>query len=65
MAVSTRNSNRFTVNVNVEPESKVNFNLTYEELLQREKGQYEVIANIQPGQIVKKLLVEVTIILII
>ncbi|XP_018562161.1 uncharacterized protein LOC108904193 [Anoplophora glabripennis] len=61
VAVSTRNSNRFTVNVNVEPESKVNFHLTYEELLQREKGQYEVIANIQPGQIVKKLIVEVDI----
>ncbi|KAJ8962657.1 hypothetical protein NQ318_001051, partial [Aromia moschata] len=61
VSVSTRNSNRFTINVNVEPESKVSFHLAYEELLQREKGQYEIIANIQPGQIVKKLRVEVKI----
>lgn len=59
VAVSTRNSNRFAINVNIEPESKVNFHLTYEELLEMKKGQYEVIANIQPGQVVKKLRVEV------
>ncbi|KAJ8962654.1 hypothetical protein NQ318_001048 [Aromia moschata] len=59
VSVSTRNSNRLTINVNVEPESKVSFHLAYEELLQREKGQYEIITNIQPGQIVKKLRVEV------
>ncbi|KAJ8924359.1 hypothetical protein NQ315_007155 [Exocentrus adspersus] len=61
VSVSTRNSNRFLINVNVEPESKVNFHLTYEELLQREKGQYEIITNIQPGQIVKMLQVQVEI----
>ncbi|XP_018562167.1 inter-alpha-trypsin inhibitor heavy chain H3-like isoform X2 [Anoplophora glabripennis] len=59
--VAARNSNRFTINVDIEPKSKVNFNLTYEELLQREKGQYEIITNIQPGQIVMKLAVEVEI----
>uniref|UniRef100_A0A6P7FF05 Inter-alpha-trypsin inhibitor heavy chain H3-like n=1 Tax=Diabrotica virgifera virgifera TaxID=50390 RepID=A0A6P7FF05_DIAVI len=61
VAVSTKNSNRFTVNVNVEPLSKVIFKLEYEELLQRENGQYQIISNIQPGQIVKKLKVMVII----
>ncbi|XP_072393278.1 inter-alpha-trypsin inhibitor heavy chain H4-like [Diabrotica undecimpunctata] len=61
VAVSTKNSNRFTITVNIEPRSKVLFKLEYEELLQRENGQYKIITNIQPGQIVKKLKVTVTI----
>uniref|UniRef100_A0A6P7FMS6 Inter-alpha-trypsin inhibitor heavy chain H3-like n=1 Tax=Diabrotica virgifera virgifera TaxID=50390 RepID=A0A6P7FMS6_DIAVI len=61
VAVSTKNSNRFTVTVNVEPLSKVIFKLEYEELLQRENGQYQIISNIQPGQMVKKLKVMVII----
>uniref|UniRef100_A0A6P7FE66 Inter-alpha-trypsin inhibitor heavy chain H5-like isoform X1 n=1 Tax=Diabrotica virgifera virgifera TaxID=50390 RepID=A0A6P7FE66_DIAVI len=61
VAVSTKNSNRFTITVNVEPLSKVLFKLDYEELLQRENGQYEIITNIQPGQIVKKMKVTVII----
>lgn len=60
VSVSARESNRFTVNINVEPLSKVSFSLNYEELLQRENSQYEIITNIQPGQIVKKLKVEVS-----
>ncbi|XP_049822945.1 inter-alpha-trypsin inhibitor heavy chain H4-like isoform X1 [Aethina tumida] len=57
--VRARDSNRFTVNVNVEPESKAIFYLTYEELLQRQLEQYEVVLNIQPGQPVKDLDVKV------
>uniref|UniRef100_A0A6P7FEX3 Inter-alpha-trypsin inhibitor heavy chain H4-like isoform X2 n=1 Tax=Diabrotica virgifera virgifera TaxID=50390 RepID=A0A6P7FEX3_DIAVI len=61
VAVSMKNSNRFTVTVNIAPLSKILFKLQYEELLHRENGQYEIITNIQPGQIVKKLKVRVII----
>ncbi|XP_018570732.1 inter-alpha-trypsin inhibitor heavy chain H4-like isoform X2 [Anoplophora glabripennis] len=61
VAACARNSNRFTVSVNVEPEAKVVFLLTYEELLERRNGQYELIVNIRPGQIVKNLNVKVQI----
>lgn len=48
---SARDSNKFTVSVNVEAENKVTFNLTYEQLLPRKLGVYENIINIQPGQV--------------
>lgn len=48
---STRDSNKFTVSVNVESESKVTFNLTYEQLLTRKLGVYENVVNLQPGQV--------------
>lgn len=60
VAASARDSNRFTVSVNIEPESKVVFLLTYEELLERKNDQYELIVNIRPGQIVKDLNVKVS-----
>ncbi|CAG2064652.1 unnamed protein product, partial [Timema podura] len=55
----TRNSNRFTVSVNIEREKKVTFNLTYEELLKRELSVYNHAININPGQIVPDLSVVV------
>lgn len=48
---SARDSNKFTVSVNVEAESKVTFNLTYEQLLTRKLGVYENIIHLQPGQV--------------
>lgn len=48
---SARDSNVFTVSVNVEPQSKVTFNLTYEQLLTRTLGLYENIVNVNPGQV--------------
>ncbi|CAG7716949.1 unnamed protein product [Allacma fusca] len=48
--LNTRNSNVFNVNVNVKAQSKVNFNLTYEELLSRRLGRYEQSINISPEQ---------------
>lgn len=59
VAASTRDSNRFDVSVNVESQKKAAFYLTYEELLQRENEQYEIVININPGQVVKDLQVEV------
>ncbi|KAF2885858.1 hypothetical protein ILUMI_20315 [Ignelater luminosus] len=61
VAVSARDSNRFTVSVNVEPETKAAFYLTYEELLKRDDGHYEQVINLHPGQPVKDLSVEVLI----
>ncbi|XP_030759814.1 inter-alpha-trypsin inhibitor heavy chain H4-like isoform X7 [Sitophilus oryzae] len=61
VAVSARDSNRFTVSVNVEPQSKATFYLTYEELLLRTSNKYELVLNIQPGQPVKDLDVVVNI----
>nr|CAD7402716.1 unnamed protein product [Timema poppensis] len=59
VTLNSRNSNRFTVSVNIESEKKVTFNLTYEELLKRELSVYNHAININPGQIVPDLSVEV------
>ncbi|EFA05400.2 hypothetical protein TcasGA2_TC015572 [Tribolium castaneum] len=57
--LNARDSKKFTVSVNIEPSSETIFRLTYEELLQRQNGQYELIINVHPGQIVDDLCVEV------
>ena len=61
VAVSARDSNRFTVSVNIQPEAKAAFYLSYEQLLNRQDGHYEQVINIHPGQFVKDLNVEVLI----
>ena len=61
VSVSARDSKRFTVSVNIQPESKAAFYLDYEQLLKRENGLYEQVINIHPGQLVKDLSVEVVI----
>ncbi|XP_049857607.1 inter-alpha-trypsin inhibitor heavy chain H4-like isoform X6 [Schistocerca gregaria] len=61
VAVSARDSNVVHVSVNVEAQKKVTFNLTYEELLQREIGAYNLRININPRQPVDDLAVEVRI----
>lgn len=47
--------------VNVAALSKVTFNLTYQELMKRQKGLYEHAIYINPGQTVDDLRVEVAI----
>lgn len=61
VSASARDSNRFDVTANVEPQSKAAFYLSYEELLQRRNEQYEIVINIHPGQPVKDLTVQVDI----
>ncbi|KAK9890510.1 hypothetical protein WA026_010587 [Henosepilachna vigintioctopunctata] len=58
---NARDSNRFTVSVHIEPQSKAVFYLTYEELLKRQNGAYDIVINLHPGQLVKELEVEVNI----
>ncbi|XP_045153352.1 inter-alpha-trypsin inhibitor heavy chain H3 [Echinops telfairi] len=50
---SGRKLEKFTVSVNVAAGSKVTFELTYEELLKRRKGKYEMYLKVQPKQLVK------------
>ncbi|KAF7286210.1 hypothetical protein GWI33_007167 [Rhynchophorus ferrugineus] len=61
VAASARDSNRFTVSVNIEPQCKATFYLQYEELLVRKTEKYELVLNINPGQLIKKLAVVVNI----
>ncbi|XP_066206507.1 inter-alpha-trypsin inhibitor heavy chain H3 [Saccopteryx leptura] len=55
---SGRKLEKFTVSVNVAAGSKVTFELTYEELLKRNKGRYEMYLKIQPKQLVKHFEIE-------
>ncbi|CAH1114247.1 unnamed protein product [Psylliodes chrysocephalus] len=59
VAVSARDSNRFTVSINIEAEKKATFLLTYEELLERRNNNYELVLNIHPGQIVKDMTIDI------
>merc|ERR1712038_369394 len=56
-----RDANRLTVTTNVEAGDKVEFRLTYDELLERKQGQYHLAINVNPGQIVDDLKIEVII----
>jgi len=58
---TSRDSNKFTVDVNIEPGDKVIFELTYDELLERKNGNYEYGINIDPGMIIDDFKVVVNI----
>nr|XP_026484892.1 inter-alpha-trypsin inhibitor heavy chain H3-like [Vanessa tameamea] len=59
ISAKARDSNHFTVSVNVEPNTEAVFNLTYEELLVRRNGVYNHAINLHPGALVPKM--EVTV----
>lgn len=44
----------FSVSVNIAAESSVIFILTYEELLQRKLGRYEILTRVKPEQPVQE-----------
>lgn len=52
---SARDSNQFTVSVNIEAHGKVTFNLTYEQLLSRNLDVYSNVININPQQVSTEL----------
>ncbi|KAL3853654.1 hypothetical protein ACJMK2_017184 [Sinanodonta woodiana] len=56
-----RETNSFKVEVNVAAQDKVTFNLTYQELLKRNKGTYTHTVYINPGQPVADMRVDVAI----
>ncbi|XP_053601011.1 inter-alpha-trypsin inhibitor heavy chain H4-like isoform X4 [Plodia interpunctella] len=61
ITTKARDSNHFTVSVNVEPNTAAIFNLTYEELLVRRNGVYNHAINLHPGDLVPNLTVTVNI----
>ncbi|XP_056380143.1 inter-alpha-trypsin inhibitor heavy chain H3-like [Hyla sarda] len=58
---SGRKTEKFTVSVNVASESKVTFELVYEEMLKRHLGKYEMFIKVQPKTLVRKYEIEVDI----
>uniref|UniRef100_A0A8C5CJ34 Inter-alpha-trypsin inhibitor heavy chain H3 n=1 Tax=Gadus morhua TaxID=8049 RepID=A0A8C5CJ34_GADMO len=50
---SGRKMEKFSVSVNIAAKSNVTFILTYEELLQRKFGKYEILTRINPKQLVQ------------
>ncbi|CAH1265360.1 ITIH3 [Branchiostoma lanceolatum] len=62
VSAAPKRENKFKVSVNVAAQSKVTFNLTYEELLQRRLGSYELVLSIRPQQVVRHLKIDVRII---
>ncbi|RXM91235.1 Inter-alpha-trypsin inhibitor heavy chain H3 [Acipenser ruthenus] len=57
--VSGRKMEEFSVSVNIAALSKVTFELTYEELLKRHLGKYELVIKVRPQQLVKELKIDV------
>ncbi|CAK6984627.1 inter-alpha-trypsin inhibitor heavy chain H3-like [Scomber scombrus] len=51
---SGRKMEKFSVSVNIASQSNVSFILTYEELLQRKLGQYEILTRVKPKQPVQE-----------
>ncbi|XP_040215317.1 inter-alpha-trypsin inhibitor heavy chain H3-like isoform X2 [Rana temporaria] len=58
---SGRKTEKFTVSVNIAAQSKVTFELVYEEMLTRNQGKYEMFIKIQPMTLVKNFQIEVQI----
>uniref|UniRef100_A0A674JWK8 Inter-alpha-trypsin inhibitor heavy chain 3 n=1 Tax=Terrapene triunguis TaxID=2587831 RepID=A0A674JWK8_9SAUR len=58
---SGRKTEKFTVSVNIVAASKVTFELTYEELLKRHLGKYEMLIKVKPKQLVKQFQIEANI----
>ncbi|KAM9134184.1 LOW QUALITY PROTEIN: inter-alpha-trypsin inhibitor heavy chain H3-like [Pangshura tecta] len=58
---SGRKTEKFTVSVNIAGASKVTFELTYEELLKRHLGKYEMLIKVKPKQLVKQFQIDVNI----
>lgn len=51
--ITDRKLEQFHVSVNIAAASKVTFELTYEELLKRHLGKYELLIKVRPKQLVK------------
>ncbi|XP_038668463.1 inter-alpha-trypsin inhibitor heavy chain H3-like isoform X2 [Scyliorhinus canicula] len=56
---SGRKMETFKVSVNVAPAKKVTFEVTYEELLKRKLGKYEMILRVKPMQLVSHFQIDV------
>ncbi|KAM9374504.1 inter-alpha-trypsin inhibitor heavy chain H4-like [Phaethornis superciliosus] len=57
--ITGRKLEQFHVSVNIAAASKVTFELTYEELLKRQLGKFELLIKVQPKQLVKHFQIDV------
>nr|XP_005485567.1 inter-alpha-trypsin inhibitor heavy chain H4 [Zonotrichia albicollis] len=57
--ITDRKLEQFHVSVSIAAASKVTFELTYEELLKRQLGKYELLIKVQPKQLVKHFQIDV------
>ncbi|XP_006876095.1 PREDICTED: inter-alpha-trypsin inhibitor heavy chain H1 isoform X2 [Chrysochloris asiatica] len=58
---SGRNMEQFTIHITISPRSKAIFKLTYEEVLKRKLGQYDIVIKVKPKQLVQKFEIDVDI----
>ncbi|EGW02319.1 Inter-alpha-trypsin inhibitor heavy chain H5-like protein [Cricetulus griseus] len=56
-----RESEKFRISTRLAAGTEVTFALTYEELLQRHQGRYQLVVSLRPGKLVRKLNVEITV----
>lgn len=56
-----RESEKFQISTRLAAGTEVTFVLAYEELLQRHQGQYQLMVSLRPGQLVRKLTVEIAV----
>ncbi|XP_048033341.1 inter-alpha-trypsin inhibitor heavy chain H6 [Megalobrama amblycephala] len=61
VATKEREIEKFRVAVNVPPGTRVSFSLSYEELLSRRLGRYELSLGLRPGQPVQNISLDVSI----
>uniref|UniRef100_A0A8C0X214 Inter-alpha-trypsin inhibitor heavy chain family member 6 n=1 Tax=Castor canadensis TaxID=51338 RepID=A0A8C0X214_CASCN len=54
-------SEKFRISTSLAAGTEVIFALAYEELLRRHQGQYQLVVSLRPGQLVRRLSVEVTV----
>ncbi|NXU03800.1 ITIH4 inhibitor, partial [Buphagus erythrorhynchus] len=57
--ITDRKLEQFHVSVSIAAASKVTFELTYEELLKRQLGKYELLVKVRPRQLVKHFQIDV------
>ncbi|XP_018770546.3 inter-alpha-trypsin inhibitor heavy chain H4 isoform X3 [Serinus canaria] len=57
--ITDRKLEQFHVSVSIAAASKVTFELTYEELLKRQLGKYELLIKVRPKQLVKHFQIDV------
>ncbi|KAL6092010.1 hypothetical protein STEG23_001335 [Scotinomys teguina] len=61
VGIRDRESEKFRISTRLAAGTEVTFALAYEELLQRHQGWYQLVVSLRPGQLVRKLNVEITV----
>ncbi|XP_028739298.1 LOW QUALITY PROTEIN: inter-alpha-trypsin inhibitor heavy chain H6 [Peromyscus leucopus] len=61
VGIRDRESEKFRISTRLAAGTEVTFALAYEELLQRHQGRYQLVVSLRPGQLVRKLNVEITV----